>query len=186
MNATLDETDISNLTPRTSHITHHTSYSLTLRRRRRSTFVKLLTCYDLRFPEPSLSLRRRGAEIITYPSAFTIRTGLAHWQPLLQARAIETQSYVVAAAQSGQHPDTNRTSYGRAMIVDPWGVVVAQCSDASSTKETFALADIVSPMPASSASTQQNNAQHSPPLLAGPRRSQVDSHRDATMGSAQT
>lgn len=108
------------------------------------TRAQLLTCYDMRFPEVSLSLRRQGAEIITYPSAFTVRTGLAHWQPLLQARAIETQSYVVAAAQSGHHPDTNRTSYGRGMIVDPWGVVVAQCSDANSTRDTFALADIVS------------------------------------------
>lgn len=70
----------------------------------------LLTCYDLRFPEVSLSLRRQGAELLTYPSAFTVRTGAAHWETLLKARAIETQCYVVAAAQVGAHPGTKRVS----------------------------------------------------------------------------
>ncbi|CAO1618720.1 unnamed protein product [Sympodiomycopsis kandeliae] len=102
----------------------------------------LLTCYDLRFPEASLTLRSRGAEIITYPSAFAVKTGLAHWFPLLQARAIETQSYVVAAAQIGNHPGTDRCSFGRAAIVDPWGVIIAQCSDATQDRESFALAEI--------------------------------------------
>ncbi|BGP57166.1 hypothetical protein JCM8202_005396 [Rhodotorula sphaerocarpa] len=87
----------------------------------------MLTCYDLRFPEGALSLRRKGAEIIAYPSAFTMQTGPPHWEVLLRARAIETQSYVLAAAQIGKHSETRET-YGHAMIVDPWGSVVAQAS----------------------------------------------------------
>ncbi|XP_065348499.1 deaminated glutathione amidase [Cloeon dipterum] len=88
----------------------------------------LLICYDLRFPEISLQLLSKGAEILTFPSAFTAATGQSHWESLLRARAIETQSYVVAAAQTGCHGG-NRNSYGHAMVVDPWGAVVAQCSE---------------------------------------------------------
>ncbi|KAF2691032.1 carbon-nitrogen hydrolase, partial [Lentithecium fluviatile CBS 122367] len=89
--------------------------------------VGLLICFDLRFPEPSLALRHRGAQILTYPSAFTVPTGKAHWETLLRARAIETQSYVIAAAQSGPHnEEKTRRSYGHSMIVDPWGKVVAE------------------------------------------------------------
>jgi predicted amidohydrolase len=84
--------------------------------------IGLLICFDLRFPEPSLSLRRQGATIITYPSAFTVPTGKAHWETLLRARAIETQSYVVAAAQVGRHNE-KRVSYGHSIVVDPWGEV---------------------------------------------------------------
>ncbi|OCK86381.1 hydrolase [Lepidopterella palustris CBS 459.81] len=89
--------------------------------------VGLMICFDLRFPEPALSLRHRGADILTYPSAFTIPTGLAHWSTLLRARAIETQSYVLAAAQCGPHNNAGtRRSYGHSMIVDPWGKIVAE------------------------------------------------------------
>jgi predicted amidohydrolase len=84
-----------------------------------------LICFDLRFPEPAISLRRQGAHIITYPSAFTVPTGKAHWEILLRARAIETQSYVVAAAQVGNHNE-KRVSYGHSLVVDPWGTVVAE------------------------------------------------------------
>ncbi|KAI9737243.1 MAG: Carbon-nitrogen hydrolase [Claussenomyces sp. TS43310] len=87
--------------------------------------VGLLICFDLRFPEVGLSLKRQGAQIITYPSAFTVPTGRAHWEILLRARAIETQSYVVAAAQAGQHNET-RVTYGHSLVVDPWGEVVAR------------------------------------------------------------
>ncbi|KAI9738866.1 MAG: Carbon-nitrogen hydrolase [Claussenomyces sp. TS43310] len=87
--------------------------------------VGLMICFDLRFPQISLSLKRQRAEIITYPSAFTVPTGTAHWEPLLRARAIETQAYVVAAAQVGAHNE-KRTSYGHSMIVDPWGKVLAE------------------------------------------------------------
>ncbi|XP_032060516.1 deaminated glutathione amidase isoform X1 [Aythya fuligula] len=85
----------------------------------------LSICYDLRFPEISLALRRAGAEILTYPSAFTVTTGSAHWEVLLRARAIESQCYVVAAAQTGRNHE-GRASYGHSLVVDPWGTVVAQ------------------------------------------------------------
>jgi predicted amidohydrolase len=87
-------------------------------------------CYDLRFGELYRALRRRGAEVIAVPSAFTLTTGRDHWEPLLRARAIETQSYVLAAAQWGRHDDAGlKESYGHAMIVDPWGLVVAMAAD---------------------------------------------------------
>ncbi|KAK3893426.1 hypothetical protein Pcinc_002750 [Petrolisthes cinctipes] len=85
-------------------------------------------CYDLRFAEFGLLQREMGAEVLTFPSAFTVPTGLAHWEALLRARAIETQCYVVAAAQTGQH-NKKRASFGHAMIVDPWGAVVCQTSE---------------------------------------------------------
>lgn len=85
-------------------------------------------CFDLRFPEISLALKRQGADIITYPSAFTVPTGKAHWEILLRARAIETQSYVIAAAQVGRHNE-KRVSYGHSMIIDPWGEVLANLGD---------------------------------------------------------
>jgi predicted amidohydrolase len=90
--------------------------------------VGMQICFDLRFPEPALALRSRGAQILAYPSAFTTPTGLAgHWHTLLRARAIETQSYVIAAAQVGVHDsEGKRRSYGHSMIVDPWGKVVAE------------------------------------------------------------
>ncbi|XP_037538999.1 deaminated glutathione amidase [Nematolebias whitei] len=88
--------------------------------------VGLGICYDLRFPELSLALQRHGAEVLTYPSAFTVATGAAHWEVLLRARAIETQCFVLAAAQVGRHHD-KRSSYGHALAVDPWGQVVGDC-----------------------------------------------------------
>ncbi|NXL88432.1 NIT1 amidase, partial [Alectura lathami] len=88
----------------------------------------LSICYDLRFPEISLALRHAGAEILTYPSAFTFPTGSAHWEALLRARAIECQCYVVAAAQTGRNHES-RVSYGHTLVADPWGTVVAQCGE---------------------------------------------------------
>ena len=86
----------------------------------------LTVCYDLRFPEMFARLRYElGCEMMLVPSAFTKPTGQAHWETLLRARAIETQSYVVAAAQAGAHSE-GRASHGHAMIVDPWGKVVAE------------------------------------------------------------
>jgi deaminated glutathione amidase len=78
--------------------------------------VGLGICYDLRFPQFSTILRNKGMQIMTYPSAFTVNTGQAHWEVMLRARAIETQSYVVASAQVGQHTST-RASYGNAMVL---------------------------------------------------------------------
>nr|XP_057924366.1 deaminated glutathione amidase isoform X2 [Doryrhamphus excisus] len=88
--------------------------------------VGLGVCYDLRFPELSLALQKNGAEILTFPSAFTEVTGAAHWEVLLRARAIENQCYVLAPAQVGQHHG-KRSSYGHALAVDPWGVVMGDC-----------------------------------------------------------
>ena len=88
--------------------------------------VGLSVCYDVRFPELYAALVAKGAKIITVPSAFTLMTGKDHWYALLRARAIETQSYVLAAAQSGLHDDRGlRHSYGHSLIVDPWGQVIA-------------------------------------------------------------
>jgi len=85
-------------------------------------------CYDLRFPELYRELARRGAQVVAVPAAFTLHTGKDHWFPLLRARAIENQVYVLAAAQHGRHNE-QRTSYGKACIVDPWGAVLAQVPD---------------------------------------------------------
>jgi predicted amidohydrolase len=88
----------------------------------------LTICYDLRFPELYLALRRAGADVIFVPSAFTVETGRDHWEVLLRARAIETQCYVVAAATVGTHYDAAgrpRETYGHSLICDPWGHVMA-------------------------------------------------------------
>lgn len=97
-----------------------------------------LICFDLRFPEPALALAhpsadgegggfwQHPAQVLTYPSAFTVPTGEAHWEPLLRARAIESQCWIVAAAQVGWHggeAGRGRVSYGRSLVVDPWGRV---------------------------------------------------------------
>jgi deaminated glutathione amidase len=88
----------------------------------------LSICYDLRFPELYRALMLRGAEILFVPSAFTLYTGKDHWESLLRARAIENQCYVVAPAQFGKH-SSRRVSYGRTMIIDPWGQILSQCQD---------------------------------------------------------
>jgi predicted amidohydrolase len=97
----------------------------------------LSICYDLRFPELFRRLVREGARVIAVPSAFTDRTGKDHWEVLLRARAIENLAYVVAAAQTGAH-GRGRASHGHAMIVDPWGSVLAQVPDG----EGVALAEL--------------------------------------------
>lgn len=84
----------------------------------------LSVCYDLRFPELYRKLVDQGAEIFSVPSAFTYTTGQVHWKTLLRARAIENTSYVFAPAQTGLHGE-NRRTWGYAMIVDPWGNIVA-------------------------------------------------------------
>jgi nitrilase len=93
----------------------------------------LSICYDLRFPELYLALRRQGAEVIFVPSAFTTETGRDHWEVLLRARAIETQCWIVAAATTGEHHDARgqpRTTWGHAMIIDPWGMPQAMLDGA--------------------------------------------------------
>jgi predicted amidohydrolase len=95
----------------------------------------MTVCYDLRFPELYRALERRGARIVTVPSAFTLTTGKDHWHVLLRARAIENQVFVLAPAQHGKHP-RGRQTYGKSLIVDPWGDVLAQCGEG----EGFAVA----------------------------------------------
>ena len=85
----------------------------------------LSICYDLRFPELFRQLCQQGAKIITVPSAFTRVTGAAHWQTLLQARAIENQVYIIAAGQEGVHLN-GRETWGHSMIINPWGEILAQ------------------------------------------------------------
>lgn len=85
----------------------------------------LSVCYDLRFPELYRRLADKGAVMLTVPSAFTATTGRDHWEPLLRARAIENQCYVVAPGQWGSHASGRRT-HGHSMIIDPWGRILAQ------------------------------------------------------------
>jgi predicted amidohydrolase len=92
--------------------------------------IGLSICYDMRFGELYRRLVDRGAQILMVPSAFTLMTGKDHWEPLLRARAIESQSYVLASAQHGEHDDAGlKASYGHALIVDPWGLAIARASD---------------------------------------------------------
>jgi predicted amidohydrolase len=102
-----------------------------------SVRLGMTICYDLRFPELYRKLVDQGARVVTVPSAFTLTTGKDHWHVLLRARAIENQVYVMAPAQHGKHPK-GRTTYGKSLVVDPWGEVVAQCSEG----EGFALARV--------------------------------------------
>lgn len=99
----------------------------------------LSICYDLRFPHLYQRLVDLGAVAIAAPAAFTSTTGPDHWHVLLRARAIECQAYVIAAAQHGEHGHANRSSYGHALIVDPWGDVVAECPEQG---DSFAIAAI--------------------------------------------
>jgi nitrilase len=89
-------------------------------------------CYDVRFPELFLALRRAGAELIFLPAAFTLLTGKDHWEVLIRARAIETQCWFAAPAAWGRHLDGGkepRFTYGHSLVCDPWGHVVAKVSD---------------------------------------------------------
>ena len=97
----------------------------------------LSVCYDLRFPELYRLLTLKGAEILAVPAAFTLLTGKDHWELLLRARAVENQAYVVAPAQWGRKAD-GRWTYGRSMIVDPWGTLLATCPD----RDGYALATL--------------------------------------------
>jgi deaminated glutathione amidase len=97
----------------------------------------LSVCYDVRFPELYRLLALRGAEILAVPASFTLQTGKDHWEILLRARAVENQAFVIAPAQWGRKAD-GRWTYGRSMIVDPWGTVLATCPD----RDGYALATL--------------------------------------------
>ena len=98
----------------------------------------LSVCYDMRFPLLYQKLADSGAIAIAVPSAFFKTTGQAHWHVLLRARAIECQCYILAPAQHGDHHHCGRQSYGHALVVDPWGEVIAECEDG----DGFALAEV--------------------------------------------
>src|SRR5829696_1716969 len=102
-----------------------------------AAILGLSVCYDVRFPELYRLLALRGAEILAVPAAFTLQTGKDHWELLLRARAVENQTYVIAPAQWGQKAD-GRWTYGRSMVIDPWGTVLATCPD----RDGFALATL--------------------------------------------
>src|SRR6185295_11415734 len=95
---------------------------------RTRTTPAMSTPYKLRFPELYRALSAAGAEALVVPAAFTVTTGKDHWHVLLRARAIEAQAYVIAAAQWGKHP-RGRQTYGKSLVADPWGDVIAQASD---------------------------------------------------------
>jgi predicted amidohydrolase len=98
----------------------------------------LSICYDLRFPELYRALALAGAHILCVPAAFLMQTGKDHWEVLLRARAIETQCFVLAPNCIGTAPETGVTTYGRSLIIDPWGTILAQASDA----QGFICADL--------------------------------------------
>ncbi len=85
-------------------------------------------CYDMRFPRLANALANAGCSVIAYPAAFTVPTGQAHWHVLLRARAIETGSYVIAAAQGGMH-EAGRATYGHSIVISPWGEVLAELDE---------------------------------------------------------
>jgi deaminated glutathione amidase len=99
--------------------------------------IGLSVCYDVRFPELYRILALEGAELVTVPANFTLYTGKDHWHVLLRARAIENQLFVVAAAQVGE-TITGKPSYGRSLVADPWGTVLAQAPD----EETVIFAEL--------------------------------------------
>ncbi len=142
--------------------------------------IGLTVCYDVRFPELYRILALEGAELVTVPAHFTTPTGKDHWHVLLRARAIENQYYVAAAAQVGE-TIPGKPAYGRSLIVDPWGIVLAQAPDEetviSAELERSRLREIREKLP--SLRNRQADAYHWPhaPLAAG------GSHR-AEPGSA--
>ena len=99
----------------------------------------LSVCYDVRFPLLYQALVDRGAVALAIPAAFMKSTGRAHWHVLLQARAIECQAYVIAPAQHGDHDHRGRKSFGHALIADPWGRVIAECTE---DRDDVAIAEI--------------------------------------------
>ncbi|MFC4171927.1 carbon-nitrogen hydrolase family protein [Microvirga sp. GCM10011540] len=86
-------------------------------------------CYDIRFPELFRKLRDAGSDVIVLPAAFTLMTGKDHWETLARARAIETQTYFLAVGQVLSNSDGKKWCWGHSMVIDPWGHIVAQCSD---------------------------------------------------------
>ncbi|MGF1479539.1 MAG: carbon-nitrogen hydrolase family protein [Cyanophyceae cyanobacterium] len=116
--------------------------------------IGISICYDVRFPELYRHLSDKGADVLCIPAAFTAFTGKDHWQVLLQARAIENTCYVIAPAQTGNHYE-RRYTYGHAMIIDPWGVILADAGD----RPGVAIAEI-SPLRLEQVRRQMPSLQH--------------------------
>jgi deaminated glutathione amidase len=123
-------------------------------------------CYDMRFPRLYNALANAGAGLIAVPAAFTVPTGQAHWHVLLRARAIETGSYVIAAAQGGHH-ENGRATYGHSLVVDPWGKVIAELDH----DEPGVLVAAIDPLAVSEARSRvpalKNARDFAPPALQG-------------------
>ena len=140
--------------------------------RRRGRGWECRVCYDLRFPELYRILALRGAQVLAVPSAFTLATTRDHWEVLLRARAIEDQCFVVAANQIGGTRAGQRSG-GRSLIVDPWGVVLAQAPDAETVRagrpRPRAQVEIRERLP--------SLANRRPRPTAGPRRPEVAAAR---------
>ena len=134
----------------------------------------LTVCYDLRFPELYRILAVRGARIIAVPAAFTLATTREHWEVLLRARAIEDQAFIVAANQVGEHAPGYRSG-GRSMIVDPWGVVLAQAPDT----ETFVTAELDLERQAEIRRSLPSLANRRPSAYEWPRGEAGDERREA-------
>jgi predicted amidohydrolase len=113
--------------------------------------IGLTICYDLRFPELYRALALQRADLSMVPAAFTVPTGISHWEPLLRARAIENGVYVAACGQWGPSAPGKAPCYGHSMVVDPWGMVTAQCTEGVSMVtaeiDLAHLADVRSRMP---------------------------------------
>lgn len=103
--------------------------------------VGSMICFDLRFPEIALSLKRQKADVLLYPSAFTPQTGKVHWHTLLRARAIEAQCFVIAAAQVGAH-NQKRSSYGHSIVISPWGEIMAELGEDKKDDPEVLIVDI--------------------------------------------
>ena len=135
------------------------------------TKIGLAICYDLRFPELFRILALEGAEVVILPAAFTMVTGKDHWEILIRARAIENGMFMAAAGQVGQHPP-GLSCYGRSMVVDPWGLVIAQASDRPAilyaTIELDEIARVRRQVP-SLANRQPERYRWPEPVLAGTR-----------------
>ena len=104
--------------------------------------VGMSVCYDLRFPRLYLGLAGAGAQVLVVPAAFTYNSGMAHWHVLLRARAIETGCFIVAPAQCGTHADGRRT-YGHAMIISPWGEILAEAETDDDNPAAGANDDVI-------------------------------------------
>lgn len=128
----------------------------------------MTVCYDLRFPELFRILAVRGARILVVPAAFTLATTREHWEILLRARAIEDQCFVIAPNQVGEHAPGYRSG-GRSMIVDPWGLILAQAPD----KETFVIADLDLERQAEIRRTLPSLANRRPQAYAWPQEAPV-------------